>query len=59
MTNDKNSKLFLLDKVAVNAVIPGLIDTNLTQHEERYAQAIEEACCCRSRQFCCSRSYLW
>ena len=27
--------------VTVNAVIPGLIDTELTRHEERYAQAIE------------------
>jgi NAD(P)-dependent dehydrogenase (short-subunit alcohol dehydrogenase family) len=27
----------------VNAVIPGLIDTALTRHEERYAQAIEAA----------------
>ncbi|HEU4614102.1 MAG TPA: SDR family oxidoreductase, partial [Kofleriaceae bacterium] len=27
--------------VTVNAVIPGLIDTALTRHEERYAQAIE------------------
>lgn len=30
-------------KVTVNAVIPGLIDTPLTRHEERYAQAIQEA----------------
>ncbi|HWX46491.1 MAG TPA: SDR family NAD(P)-dependent oxidoreductase [Roseomonas sp.] len=30
-------------KITVNAVIPGLIDTALTRHEERYAQAIEEA----------------
>ena len=29
--------------VTVNAVIPGLIDTALTRHEERYAQALEEA----------------
>jgi NAD(P)-dependent dehydrogenase (short-subunit alcohol dehydrogenase family) len=29
--------------VTVNAVVPGLIDTPLTRHEERYAQAIEEA----------------
>ena len=29
--------------ITVNAVIPGLIDTALTRHEERYAQAIEEA----------------
>lgn len=27
--------------ITVNAVIPGLIDTPLTRHEERYAQAIE------------------
>jgi NAD(P)-dependent dehydrogenase (short-subunit alcohol dehydrogenase family) len=30
-------------KITVNALIPGLIDTPLTRHEERYAQAIEEA----------------
>ena len=30
-------------RITVNAVIPGLIDTPLTRHEERYAQAIEEA----------------
>ena len=29
-------------KITVNAVIPGLIDTALTRHEDRYAQAIEE-----------------
>lgn len=29
--------------ITVNAVIPGLIDTALTRHEDRYAQAIEEA----------------
>jgi NAD(P)-dependent dehydrogenase (short-subunit alcohol dehydrogenase family) len=29
--------------VTVNAVIPGLIDTPLTRHEERYAQALQEA----------------
>ena len=29
--------------VTVNALIPGLIDTPLTRHEERYAQALEEA----------------
>jgi NAD(P)-dependent dehydrogenase (short-subunit alcohol dehydrogenase family) len=28
-------------KITVNAVIPGLIDTPLTRHESRYAQAIE------------------
>ena len=28
-------------KITVNAVIPGLIDTALTRHESRYAQAIE------------------
>lgn len=28
--------------ITVNAVVPGLIDTPLTRHEERYAQAIEE-----------------
>lgn len=30
-------------KIRVNAVIPGLIDTPLTRHEERYIQALEEA----------------
>ena len=30
-------------KITVNAVIPGLIDTALTRHEERYAQALAEA----------------
>lgn len=30
-------------KITVNAVVPGLIDTPLTRHEERYAQAIEDA----------------
>jgi NAD(P)-dependent dehydrogenase (short-subunit alcohol dehydrogenase family) len=30
-------------KITVNAVIPGLIDTPLTRHEERYAQALEAA----------------
>jgi NAD(P)-dependent dehydrogenase (short-subunit alcohol dehydrogenase family) len=30
-------------RVTVNAVVPGLIDTPLTRHEERYAQAIQEA----------------
>jgi NAD(P)-dependent dehydrogenase (short-subunit alcohol dehydrogenase family) len=29
--------------VTVNAVVPGLIDTPLTRHEERYAQALQEA----------------
>ena len=28
-------------KITVNALIPGLIDTTLTRHEDRYAQAIE------------------
>jgi SDR family mycofactocin-dependent oxidoreductase len=28
--------------ITVNAVIPGLIDTPLTRHEERYAQALED-----------------
>jgi NAD(P)-dependent dehydrogenase (short-subunit alcohol dehydrogenase family) len=27
--------------ITVNALVPGLIDTPLTRHEERYAQAIE------------------
>jgi NAD(P)-dependent dehydrogenase (short-subunit alcohol dehydrogenase family) len=27
--------------ITVNAVVPGLIDTPLTRHEERYAQALE------------------
>lgn len=27
--------------ITVNALIPGLIDTPMTRHEERYAQAIE------------------
>jgi NAD(P)-dependent dehydrogenase (short-subunit alcohol dehydrogenase family) len=30
-------------KITVNALIPGLIDTPLTRHEERYAAAIKEA----------------
>ena len=30
-------------KITVNALIPGLIDTLLTRHEDRYAQAIETA----------------
>jgi NAD(P)-dependent dehydrogenase (short-subunit alcohol dehydrogenase family) len=29
--------------ITVNAVVPGLIDTSLTRHEERYAQALEVA----------------
>ena len=29
--------------ITVNALVPGLIDTALTRHEERYAQALEEA----------------
>jgi NAD(P)-dependent dehydrogenase (short-subunit alcohol dehydrogenase family) len=29
--------------ITVNAVIPGLIDTPLTRHEERYAQILEDA----------------
>ena len=29
--------------ITVNAVIPGLIDTPLTRHEQRYAQALDEA----------------
>jgi NAD(P)-dependent dehydrogenase (short-subunit alcohol dehydrogenase family) len=29
--------------ITVNAVIPGLIDTPLTRHEERYRQALEAA----------------
>ena len=30
-------------KITVNAVIPGLIDTKLTRHESRYAQAVDVA----------------
>jgi NAD(P)-dependent dehydrogenase (short-subunit alcohol dehydrogenase family) len=30
-------------KITVNALVPGLIDTPLTRHEERYAQALEVA----------------
>lgn len=30
-------------KITVNAVIPGLIDTALTRHESRYAQAVKTA----------------
>jgi SDR family mycofactocin-dependent oxidoreductase len=29
--------------ITVNAVIPGLINTSLTRHEERYAQVLQEA----------------
>jgi NAD(P)-dependent dehydrogenase (short-subunit alcohol dehydrogenase family) len=29
--------------ITVNAVVPGLIDTVLTRHEQRYAQAIQES----------------
>lgn len=28
-------------KITFNALVPGLIDTPLTRHEERYAQAIQ------------------
>ena len=30
-------------KITVNAVIPGLMDTPLTRHEERYAQVLQDA----------------
>jgi SDR family mycofactocin-dependent oxidoreductase len=30
-------------KITVNAVIPGLIDTPLTRHQERYAQVLEDS----------------
>jgi NAD(P)-dependent dehydrogenase (short-subunit alcohol dehydrogenase family) len=30
-------------QITVNAVIPGLVDTPLTRHKERYAQTIEDA----------------
>ena len=30
-------------RITVNAVVPGLIDTPLTRHEQRYAQALQEA----------------
>lgn len=30
-------------KITVNAVVPGLIDTPLTRHEQRYVQALEVA----------------
>ena len=29
-------------KITVNAVIPGLIDTPLTRHRQRYAQAVDD-----------------
>jgi NAD(P)-dependent dehydrogenase (short-subunit alcohol dehydrogenase family) len=29
--------------ITVNAVVPGLIDTPLTRHKERYAQALQDA----------------
>lgn len=29
--------------ITVNAIVPGLVDTPLTRHEERYAQALETA----------------
>jgi NAD(P)-dependent dehydrogenase (short-subunit alcohol dehydrogenase family) len=29
--------------ITVNALIPGLVDTALTRHEDRYAQAIAES----------------
>jgi NAD(P)-dependent dehydrogenase (short-subunit alcohol dehydrogenase family) len=29
--------------ITVNAVLPGLIDTPLTRHEERFAQVLEES----------------
>jgi SDR family mycofactocin-dependent oxidoreductase len=29
--------------ITVNAIVPGLIDTALTRHEERYAQVLEDA----------------
>jgi NAD(P)-dependent dehydrogenase (short-subunit alcohol dehydrogenase family) len=31
------------DKITVNALVPGLIDTPLTRHEERYAQVLQTA----------------
>ena len=34
---------FGVHNITVNAVIPGLIDTALTRHEDRYAQVIAEA----------------
>jgi NAD(P)-dependent dehydrogenase (short-subunit alcohol dehydrogenase family) len=30
-------------KITVNALIPGLIDTALSRHEQRYAQVLEDA----------------
>jgi NAD(P)-dependent dehydrogenase (short-subunit alcohol dehydrogenase family) len=30
-------------KITVNALVPGLIDTPLTRHEERYAQVLQDA----------------
>ena len=30
--------------ITVNAIVPGLIDTPLTRHEERYAQVLQDAC---------------
>jgi NAD(P)-dependent dehydrogenase (short-subunit alcohol dehydrogenase family) len=30
-------------KITINALIPGLIDTPLTRHEERYAQVLQDA----------------
>lgn len=30
--------------ITVNAVVPGLINTPLTRHEERYAQILQDAC---------------
>ena len=29
--------------ITVNALVPGLIDTPLTRHEERYAQVLQDA----------------
>ena len=29
-------------KITVNAVVPGLIDTPLTRHRDRYAQAVDD-----------------
>ena len=33
---------FVAHKITVNAVIPGLIDTPLTRHRQRYAQAVDD-----------------